>query len=372
MALFGVSVVAPAAAQDIGVDATLIGTFTAIVYSVAMVAGLMTGVFADRFGAIRVSQLLMIFALLGVTVLALASPLAAIASAVLLGLCYGPVNPVSTHILARVTSEKSRPFFFSVKQTGMPAGAGLAGLLLPLVTAAIDWRAAIVTTGVVAALIALFIQPLRPRLDAMLETGRKVRLNDIATPLKLVLGEPRLRCLAIVTFAYSGAQVTMMTFYVVYLTSALDLTLTTAGVIFMTLQVGAILGRLLWGAIAERLYPASRILTLLGVATGIFAVAVSLFSTAWPLWAIGVTSFLLGMTCAGWNGLFFSELVKYAPADRTGEAASGMQFIIMLGVAAVPPVFGSAVVATGSYGGAFLAIAGGMVAAAIHHRVVFR
>ena len=63
-AMFGVSVVAPAAAPDIGVEATHVGTFTAIAYGSGLVAGLITGALADRYGAIRVSQLTMIFAFL--------------------------------------------------------------------------------------------------------------------------------------------------------------------------------------------------------------------------------------------------------------------------------------------------------------------
>ena len=114
VALFGVAVIAPAAAPDIGVDANLIGTFSAIAYGTGMVAGLLTGAFADRFGAIRVSQIIMIFALIGVALLTLSTLLAAVASAILLGLCYGPVNPVTTHILARVAPETSRPRIPSV------------------------------------------------------------------------------------------------------------------------------------------------------------------------------------------------------------------------------------------------------------------
>ena len=66
VALFGVAVIAPVAAPEIGVDATLIGTFSAIVYGAGMLGGLLAGAFADRFGAIRVSQVLMVLALLAV------------------------------------------------------------------------------------------------------------------------------------------------------------------------------------------------------------------------------------------------------------------------------------------------------------------
>jgi MFS family permease len=107
------------------------------------------------------------FALLGCLLMALSTPVAAFAGAVALGLCYGSVNPASTHIPARVTPERFRPVYFSIKQAGMPMGAALAGLLLPLIVAAYDWRIAMIATGLVAVVVAVIIQPLRKSLDAV-------------------------------------------------------------------------------------------------------------------------------------------------------------------------------------------------------------
>ena len=114
LTMFGVAVIAPVAAPDIGVEANLIGTFIAIAYGAGMLAALLTGAFSDRFGAIRVGQTMMALAFLGVACLALSSPVAALLSAVLLGISYGPINPLSTHILARVVAEPRRPLFFSI------------------------------------------------------------------------------------------------------------------------------------------------------------------------------------------------------------------------------------------------------------------
>ncbi len=366
MSMFGVAVIAPAAAPDIGVAATSIGTFTAIAYAFAMPAGLLTGAFTDRYGAIRVCQATMLLTFAGVAVLALSTPLAAVAGAVLLGLGYGPVNPASTHILARVAPPARRPLFFSIKQTGMPVGTAIAGALLPALVLAFDWRVAILAAGALACLVGMLVQPLRARLDAIRDPSRAIRAGSVVDPLKLVWREPRLRCLAVVGFSYAGCQVALATFYVVYLTAALAMPLTTAGLVYTVLQIAAIMGRLFWGAIADRIFPASRVLVGLGVATAAVTVVAGLFAPGWPVWSIAVVSFLLGATSHGWNGLFFSELVERAPPDRTGEAAGGIQFVSLAGVAAVPPLFGLVVVATGGYLAAFLAVACAMVAAAIH------
>ena len=164
-AMFGVSVVAPAAAPDIGVEAPHVGTFTAVAFGSGLVAGLIAGALADRYGAIRVSQLTMIFAFLACCLFALGTPWAALASAIALGLCYGPVNPASTHILARVVPERSRPLYFSIKQTGMPAGAALAGATLPTLVDQFGWQTAILVAGGAAVLIGICVQPLRQPID---------------------------------------------------------------------------------------------------------------------------------------------------------------------------------------------------------------
>ena len=372
MVLFGVTVIAPAAAPDIGVEVTLIGTFTSIAYGFGMLAGLLTGAVTDRYGAIRICQGTMVFAFIGVAVLTLSTPMAAVASAALLGLCYGPVNPVSTHILARVSPERWRPMIFSIKQTGMPAGSALAGALLPVIVITFDWRLAIITAGAMALIVAISIQPLRQRLDATLRPKRKLRAGDFINPLKLIWREPRLRSLAVIAFAYSGCQVAISVFYVVYLTAVLALPLTIAGLIFTILQVGAIMGRLFWGALADRFYPANRVLVWLGFATGTFSIITGLFAPGLLIWVVGLVSFLIGATSSGWNGVFFSELVKYSPSEHTGEAASGIQFVIMAGVTALPPLFGIIVTVTGGFFPAFFAIGCGMIASAVYLNVMFR
>ena len=77
---------------------------------------------------------------------AVAMPLAALGG-VMVGLGYGPMTPASTHMLARVTTPTSRPFVFSLKQTSVPFGGALAGLLLPTLQGALGWRGAAIVVA---------------------------------------------------------------------------------------------------------------------------------------------------------------------------------------------------------------------------------
>ncbi|MEM9358109.1 MAG: MFS transporter [Pseudomonadota bacterium] len=349
MAMFGVAVIAPVAAPAIGVKAELIGTFSAIAYGVGMLAGLTTGAFAARFGAIRICQLTMIFVLLGVLALTISTPLAAVASAIMLGLSYGPVNPASTEILARVTTPRSRPFIFSVKQTGMPAGAALAGAVLPVLILVFDWRVAISAIGIAAIAVAFAIQPLRRKMDPAHDVPVGNGSSSILEPLRLVWQNPSLRCLGCIGFVYGGTQVAIATFYVIHLTTVLGFSLEVAGLLYTGLQVGAIAGRLIWGGVAGRFVPGNRVLVGLGLATPVFAFVAASYQTSWPLWSIAVFSVLIGMTSHGFNGVLFSELTKNTSQDKIGAVAGGLQFTMFAGVATMPLIFGLIVTFTQTY-----------------------
>ncbi|MEM8976533.1 MAG: MFS transporter, partial [Pseudomonadota bacterium] len=259
------------------------------------------------------------------------------------------VNPASTEILARVTTPRSRPFIFSVKQTGMPAGAALAGVVLPVLILAFDWRIAISAIGIAAIVVALAIQPLRHKMDAGHDAPVVTGLGSVLEPLKLVWENPSLRCLGCVGFVYGGTQVAIATFYVIHLTSVLSLSLEVAGLIYTALQVSAIVGRLIWGGIAGRLVPGNRVLVGLGLATPVFALVAGSFDASWPLWSVAVFSAFLGLTSHGFNGVLFSELTKHARQDKIGVVAGGLQFAMFAGVATLPLIFGLIVTFAQSY-----------------------
>ena len=60
----------------------------------------------------------------------------AVLGAMLLGLGYGPVTPSSAIILVSTLPARFRSLGFSIKQTGVPVGAGACGLAIPALVAA--------------------------------------------------------------------------------------------------------------------------------------------------------------------------------------------------------------------------------------------
>lgn len=357
MASFTVAVIAPAAAPDIGVPATYIGLFTAIMYVFSMASGAVTGAFIRRYGGIRVCQFTMFAAAASMAAFTMAVPLLALVSAVLLGFAYGPFNPASAHVLTGISTTRSRPLIFSVKQTGVPLGGMLAGAAVPTLVVVLGWRGAALTVGVAALAVAALVQPLRVGFDA----DRRPRWpllggTNIIEPARLAVMNP-LRRLSISGFAYSGCQVSVGAFFVVYLTQALELSLVRAGALFAFVQAGGIIGRVVWGFVADRWVSTRMLLVLLGWVTAVCVLITASLSAGAPQAFIAVLGFVLGTSSFGWVGVYLSEVARLAPEGRVAEATGGVQLVYFGGVVVIPPIFGMLVNATGSYVASFIAVA---------------
>src|SRR3546814_14601020 len=94
------------------------------------------------------------------------------------------------------------------------------------------------------------------------------------------------------------------------------------------MQVGGIGGRILWGAVAERLLPSRTVLALLGLMMAGGCAATAAFAPDWPLAVILGVAVVLGATSFGWNGVALSEVARLAPKGRTSDATGGRQFIM--------------------------------------------
>jgi MFS family permease len=357
MAVTVVAVLAPEAAPEIGVDATRIGSYTAIVYVFATLSGAITGPMVDRFGAIRVCQTTMVLAALAMLCFTRGTIGWALASAVVLGSAYGPFNPASAHVLWRLSTPRWRPLVFSIKQTGVPLGGALTGALIPAIVLWSDWKTAALTVGAVALVMMVLLQPLRGGMDSDRHGPLKLDLGRLVEPVRLAIKEPRLRGYTLAAFAYAGCQLSVMSFMVVFLTRALDMSLVLAGTVFACLQVGGFAGRLLWGGIAARLGAPRMVLVIIGVIAAACLVVTPFMDSTWPLLGVITLATLLGASSLGWNGVLLSEVATHAPEGLAVDATAGMQVVMFGGITVIPPVFGYLVIGTESFTAAFVTVA---------------
>lgn len=348
---------APVIAQDLGVPSSMVGTYLSFVYVGAAMAALLSGSLVLRHGAIRVSQIALCACaaalLLGLTPLLLLTAV----SAILLGLGYGPITPSSSHVLARTTPLARMGLTLSLKQTGVPAGAALAGVLLPPMTVAFGWRPAVAVVAGACVAVAVAVQPLRAALDADRDRQARVSLRQLIAGLRLVASLPRLRTLAAVSFIYAGMQMCTSGFIVAYLAEEVGVSLISAGLGLTVANIAGVFARILWGAVADRWLAPRITLALLGWLMAATSGTVALFAASWPLAAMLTVLAMLGATAIGWNGVFLAEVARVAPAGQAGLATGGCLFFTFAGVVTSPLLFGALQRASGSYALCFAAAA---------------
>lgn len=351
-----VPVLAPAAAETIGLDARNVGAFTAIVYFVASVTSPMTGSVLARYGGLRLTQLALVMASTGIALFALGHPMVALIAAIAIGCGVGPVTPASSHILAKQTPPPLQPLAFSIKQTGVPLGGALAGLLVPPLVIAFGWQGAAVAVGLAGLACALAIEPLRGWLDADRRTdGTRAQIRIMA-PLRLIFADAALRRLSIASCIFSATQLSISAFLVVFFTESLGLGLTAAGIAYAVAQGGGVVGRVIWGALAEQALRSRTLVVGLGLATALSLAVLSQATGAWPFWLLATIAAMLGATAIGWTGLYLAEVARLAPPGRAGEATGGAMFMTFGGVVVGPPLVTAIVATTGSYAAAFLTL----------------
>ena len=238
MATLTMSILAPRAAEDIGVPAENIGFYASIVYLGAMVGSLTAGGFVLRFGAIRFSQIAMLACAVGLVIGVGAHWSLLLVS----GLGYGPTTPASSHILSRHTPPRFLSLVFSIKQTGVPLGGLIAGLLIPLFLAWFDWQGAMWAVTATVLLGVVSLQPTRRRFDSGLEAGAPLLRGNIIGPLRLVFSRPELRVLIAGSFLFAAIQQCDTYFLVTFLQTEIGWSNQKAGLALSVLGASGVVG----------------------------------------------------------------------------------------------------------------------------------
>ena len=342
-------VAAPAVAADLGLDPALVGVFTGFMYFASMFVQASCGGFIIRFGALRMSQVSLVLMATGLMLIVPAAvPLFALA-AMVIGTGTAPSTPASSQILARYSPPRWAPLVFSIKQTGVPVGAMLAGLIVPFCVERFGWRGAFVVTGLMCLALALALQPLRREFDQDRKPGYPLTPSDVGETLRTIFGRADLRGMAVAAFAFVGLQSVFASFFVIYMTEGLGHSLTTAGFVFSIAQAVAIPARILWGWIAGRYAPPRLVLAALGVVMAVAAAATGTFGRDWSLAAIAAVAMAYSATAISWHGVLLAEVARVAPAGRIAAITGGVLSFGSAGMMSYPLIFSAILAGSGSY-----------------------
>ncbi len=355
LVIFAPPVLAPAATRTMGLDPSTVGVFTSLVYLFAAIAALSSARPVAALGALRASQICLLLCAAGIALVATASLPLVVLGAMLLGLGYGPVTPSSAIILVSTLPARFRSLGFSVKQTGVPVGAGACGLAIPALVAAFDWQVAAWALAAAAVAGAVLCQPLQRDFDEGVRGSGPSASTSPLGSLALVWRLPRLRELAIGSFVFAGIQMCVVTYLVVFLTET-GLGLAAAGLAMTCAMVGGLVGRIGWGWVADNLLAPRRTLALVSLLMGMTSLGLACVEPSWPLAAVVAMSAAAGLSSIAWNGVYLAEVAHRAPPGMATAATGGTMFCTYAGVMVWPTVFYVAHAATGSYVASFVLV----------------
>ena len=355
LVIFAPPVLAPAATRTMGLDPSTVGVFTSLVYLFAAIAAVSSARPVAALGALRASQVCLLLCAAGIALVATASLPLVVLGAMLLGLGYGPVTPSSAIILVSTLPARFRSLGFSVKQTGVPVGAGACGLAIPALVAAFDWQVAACALAAAAVAGAVLCQPLQRDFDEGVRGSGPSASTSPLGSLALVWRLPRLRELAIGSFVFAGIQMCVVTYLVVFLTET-GLSLAAAGLAMTCAMVGGLVGRIGWGWVADNLLAPRRTLALVSLLMGMTSLGLACVQPSWPLAAVIALSVAAGLSSIAWNGVYLAEVAHRAPPGMATAATGGTMFCTYAGVMVWPTVFYVAHAATGSYVASFVLV----------------
>ncbi len=347
------AVIAPAIITDLGIGAAWVGVYFGTTAAASLVVQLGCGSFIVRYGALRMSQLALVMLAMGTALAAAGTPLTLLLSAIIAGGGGAVSTPASSHLLARVSSPRYLPLVFSIKQTAVPAGLLIAGVLGPQATEWIGWRFTMLASALACIGFAVVLQPLRSRFDDDRVPTRAFRLSDFRTTLVSVLATPSLRALSFACLAFNGLQQVVTAYFVVYLTT-IGYTPVAAGFVFSVAVAVAVPGRIVWGWLGSTHVSPRMMMAVLALGMAASVSLLALCGAGWPTLAVGLIACVLSATALSWHGIVLAETARAAPEDMRGGVTGGVLSFGQVGALTLPLVYSGLLDLSGSYGIGFV------------------
>ena len=352
-------------AEDFGISRAWLGFYLFLQNIAAIIGAMGCGGFILRYGALRISQWCLI--LMGGSLFVVSTgvlwlyPLGAI----LLGMA-AVSTPASSHILARVCPPRIAPVVFSIKQTGVPVGSLIGGLLIPFLLSISVYSAVFRTpihldaygTAFVAGLlvycVVLALQPIRAHFDADRQPDVKFSFSGVSDTMKLVISNPQLRDLSLGAFAFGGLQAIFSGFIILFMIDGLNYSEADAGSTFAIAAVTAIGGRIFWGYLGSTFTSARFVLGGIGIFGGVAAILTGFYDIRWNYSFILAVAILYNITALSWHGILLAETARLAPSDIVGGVTGSVLAFTSVAMMIYPAFYGGLLAITDSYSVGFI------------------
>ena len=258
---------------------------------------------------------------------------------VVAGALAASVNAASGRAVMGWFGPEERGLALGIRQTAIPIGTACAAASLPSLAAAGGTRLAFLALagGLLAGAIlgGAFLR------DAPAREPAALKPQQLASPVR----DPRMWMLAGGSSLYLVAQVSIISFVVLFLHVHRGLSKDDAAAVLVginVLGIGARIGAGRWSdRRGTRLGPLREVGVGLTIATALVAALVDA-----PLAALIPAAVVCGVLGLAWNGLSFTAAAETAGRARSGAALGFQQMLLGVVVAGAPPAFAALVAAS--------------------------
>lgn len=337
-AIVALGALAPELRDEFGFSSAEVGFLISLVFIGGAISSPRAGSLTDQIGPAAVlGWSLVLFTVAMVVAATAPNAPVFLAALCLAGVMYAGINPPTNVAIAGRMARKVG-FFLSVKQSGVPLGGLLAGVVLPPVALAFGWRWALAVTVAACAVIAA----LSPRLRGAAVIGGSEPGQQGSSPLT----RRDLVALGVFGFAMSGTQWSVFAHLTVFLTDERAFSLALAGLALGLVQGLGAGARLVWGWVSD--IPGRR-LTILVMLAGIGAICLVALAAGVRGLLLWLVLAIAGIAIVGWNGAYYALIADRAGAGGLGRASANSLVFIFGGSVVVPPLLGLSVDLSGSW-----------------------
>jgi len=339
VATLTVPILAPYLHEIYGIEGRYVGLYSSIVYFGSLLAAILSAWLIKAIGAINALKVALLLSAFGMTVLLVRDRTTFFASAIIIGFAFGPMNPVSSVVLADVCPPRLRASVFSVKQGAVPFGVGIAALLTPFVYTRFGASMAILTVFALCMAGLAMVMLTGAFVGADIgKSEQKQSLMSLWRGFHRAFSHRELRRLALVATSLASVQFTFAPTLIYVLVSHGRFQSAFASGILSAVMLSSFFLRPLFGAFADRF--GARIVVICIAAT------VTAFSVVFPFVVTGASRYVAaaaavvyGVSCFSWNGIVLSMAASRAPRELVGEATAGIMALSLVGASIAPVIF---------------------------------
>lgn len=355
--------------DDLGIGAGAYGVISTAMSFAGVLTAFAAGRLVDRYGVKSVMFVTVLF--MGLCLFLFFLPIRSFAVIYLffflVGCGYSPSVPLSSAAIFQWFPRNERAFALGFKQSGVPLGSALAGVLLPPLALAVGWKATLGLLGflVVATAFACRLLYRDPPGAPGLRAGNGEQApaaaaespppasppadppasspvpSNPAPSFRRLLANPQMIWLCYLGLSFNLIQNSYIFFLSPFLQATVGVDIVRAGVLLGISQMAGVVARPIVGLISDRVFGGRRKETIYGTALmGGLSLALLAMLPANASDVILVPLILLsGLSTLVWIGPLFSAAMEQS-ADEPGAASGLVVTFVRLGGLAGPPVFG--------------------------------